>query len=44
LELENLFLLIVVGVIIAFILIIVGGTCGYYLTKKNKYQELKKEN
>jgi GntP family gluconate:H+ symporter len=43
LELENLFLLIVVGAIIAFILILVGGTYGYYLIKKNKYQELKKE-
>ena len=43
LEIENLFLLIVVGAIIAFILILVGGTYGYYLTKKNKYQELKKE-
>ena len=43
LEIESLFLLIVVGAIIAFILILVGGTYGYYLTKKNKYQELKKE-
>ena len=43
LGLENLFLLIVLGAIIAFILVLVGGTYGYYLTKKNKYQELKKE-
>ena len=42
-EIENLFLLIVVGATIAFILILVGGTYGYYLTKKYKYQELKKE-
>jgi len=43
LRLENLFLLIFVGAMIAFILILVGGTYGYYLTKKNEYQELKKE-
>ena len=43
LRLENLFLLIGVGAMIAFILIVVGGTYGYYLTKKNEYRELKKE-
>ena len=43
LRLENLFLLIGVGAMIAFILILVGGTYGYFLTKKNEYRELKKE-
>ena len=38
LELENLFLLIMVGAIIAFILILVGRAYGHYLTKKNKYE------
>ena len=37
LQLENILLLISVGGIIAFILIIVGGTYGNYLIKKNKY-------
>lgn len=43
LELENLFLLIAVGAVIAFILILVGGAYGHYLTKKNTYQEFKDE-
>ena len=37
LQLENILLLIFMGGIIAFILIIVGGTYGNYLIKKNKY-------
>lgn len=43
LELENLFLLILVGAIIAFVLILVGGAYGQYLTKRNKYQEQQEE-
>jgi GntP family gluconate:H+ symporter len=37
LQLENILLLIFMGGIIAFILIIVGGSYGNYLIKKNKY-------
>jgi len=37
LQLENILLLISVGGIIAFILIIIGGSYGNYLIKKNKY-------
>lgn len=43
LKLDNLFLLILVGAIIAFILILLGGAYGHYLTKKNDYQEIKEE-
>ena len=37
LQLENILLLIFMGGIIAFILIIIGGSYGNYLIKKNKY-------
>ena len=48
LELENLFLLIAIGASIAFILILVGGAYGHYLTQKKDYDpiltETKKSN
>ena len=43
LNLENLLLLIIVGGAIAFILILVGGWYGNYLTKKNTYVALNSE-
>jgi GntP family gluconate:H+ symporter len=39
LELDNLFLLIVIGALVALILILVGGAYGNYLTKKNNWVE-----
>jgi GntP family gluconate:H+ symporter len=39
LELDNLFLLISMGAIVALILILVGGAYGNYLTKKNNWIE-----
>ena len=39
LELDNLFLLIVMGALVALILILVGGAYGNYLTKKNNWIE-----
>jgi GntP family gluconate:H+ symporter len=40
LELENLILLIVFGGVTALLLVLVGGTYGYFLTKRMPYTEL----
>ena len=40
LELENLILLIVFGAVTALLLVLVGGTYGYFLTKRMPYTEL----
>jgi gluconate:H+ symporter, GntP family len=40
LELENLVLLIGMGAVVAFILILVGGRYGQYLTQKYPYEEI----
>ena len=40
LDLKNIFLLIVVGSIIGFVLILVGAFYGNYLLKRNKYEEI----
>ena len=40
LELENLILLIVFGGVTALLLVLVGGTYGYFLTKRMTYTEL----
>ena len=40
LELENLILLIGMGAVVAFILILVGGRYGQYLTQKYPYEEI----
>ena len=40
LELENLILLIVFGGVTALLLVLVGGTYGYFLTKRMTYNEL----
>ena len=45
LDLKNIFLLIVVGSIIGFVLILVGAAYGNYLIKTNKYEEnIQKKN
>ena len=43
LELKNLFLLIAMGTVVAFLLILVGGAYGHYLTKKNTWEETQSE-
>lgn len=43
LELNNLFLLIAMGAVVAFLLILVGGAYGHYLTKKNTWEETQSE-
>ena len=43
LELNNLFLLIAMGAVVAFLLILVGGAYGHYLTKKNTWEEPQSE-
>src|SRR6056300_493718 len=43
LELNNLFLLIAMGAVVAFLLILVGGAYGHYLTKKNTSEEPQSE-
>ncbi len=43
LELNNLFLLIAMGTVVAFLLILVGGAYGHYLTKKNTWEETQSE-
>jgi len=43
LELNNLFLLIAMGAVVAFLLILVGGSYGHYLTKKNTWEEPQSE-
>lgn len=40
LELENLILLIVFGAVTALLLVLLGGTYGYFLTKRMPYTEL----
>lgn len=43
LELNNLFLLIAMGAVVALLLILVGGAYGHYLTKKNTWEEPQSE-